>query len=180
MSLFAIAMFTQVLDYYGEKLAQQHMDASNESFLGLLASFAGTMVLQHTYATEGQISLATVIAFLLLLFGSKLLADATGTSLSTSSIPSSSARGTLLGYAPDGLPLYHLNLSTGKSLLQTIKHALRSVMENNDSRQIFYFICLNFTFMLTEFTYGCGESERQIQREREAEGDRGRQMWWGV
>ena len=153
--LFVCAILTQVLDFYVEKIAVQHIEASMVSFLGLLASFAGAMVLQNIYAAEDSgVSLPTIIAFVLLLFGSKLLADTTKANPSQFSV-SSSSRGTLLGYSPDGLPLYHLQsqLKTA-NVIQTLKSFLKSILESTDSRQIFYFLCLNFAFMLTEFTYG--------------------------
>lgn len=151
--LLCCALLTQVFDFYVDKLALQHLESSNVSFIGLLASFAGAMVLQNIYATEGTISLPTVIAFLLLLFGSKLLADTSKNTPGQAS--STSSRGPLLGYAPSGLPLYHFPASgNAANLVSAIKQSLKSVMESTDSRQIFYFLCLNFVFMLTEFTYG--------------------------
>jgi hypothetical protein len=118
------------------------------------------MVLQNIYATDtAAISLPTVVAFLLLLFGSKLLAD-TSKGLHHQQQQQQrgvvgSARGPLLGYAPDGLPLYHLNTHVGTaSIVAKARAALKSVLETSDSRQIFYFLCLNFSFMLTEFAYG--------------------------
>lgn len=56
-------------------------------------------------------------------------------------------KGTLIGYSPEGLPLYHFMgdalQHSPQSLPRFIKESLKQILEESDSRQIFYFLCLN-------------------------------------
>ena len=57
--------------------------------------------------------------------------------------------GTLVGYSEAGLPLY--SFSTGSGMLQKtshsaaliIKNGLHQILDEPDSRKIFYFLCIN-------------------------------------
>lgn len=64
------------------------------------------------------------------------------------SAPSSKGqKGTLVGYSPEGTPLYNFMgdalQHTSQSLPRFIKDSLKQILEEYDSRQIFYFLCLN-------------------------------------
>lgn len=64
------------------------------------------------------------------------------------SAPSSKGqKGTLVGYSPEGTPLYNFMgdalQHTSQSLPRFIKESLKQILEEYDSRQIFYFLCLN-------------------------------------
>lgn len=52
-----------------------------------------------------------------------------------------------MGYSPDGTPLYNFMgdalQHTSHSLPRFIKDSLKQILEEYDSRQIFYFLCLN-------------------------------------
>ena len=56
-------------------------------------------------------------------------------------------KGTLVGYSPEGTPLYNFMgdalQHTSQSLPRFIKESLKQILEEYDSRQIFYFLCLN-------------------------------------
>lgn len=73
------------------------------------------------------------------------------TSYTASSILSSPSKkgqtGTLVGYSPEGTPLYNFMgdalQHTSQSLPRFIKDSLKQILEEYDSRQIFYFLCLN-------------------------------------
>lgn len=56
-------------------------------------------------------------------------------------------KGTLVGYSPEGTPLYNLMgdalQHSSQSLPRFIKDSLKQILEEYDSRQIFYFLCLN-------------------------------------
>lgn len=55
--------------------------------------------------------------------------------------------GHLVGYSPEGVPLYNFMgdalQHTSQSLPRFIKDSLKQILEEYDSRQIFYFLCLN-------------------------------------
>lgn len=65
-------------------------------------------------------------------------------------------KGTLVGYSPEGTPLYNFMgdalQHTSQSLPRFIKDSLKQILEEYDSRQIFYFLCLNLV---------CTESGRE-------------------
>lgn len=50
-------------------------------------------------------------------------------------------KGNLIGYTTGGLPIY--NFQTPQSVLTTLQSLLRQIVEQSESRQIFYFLCLN-------------------------------------
>uniref|UniRef100_A0A6Q2YCH6 Zinc transporter n=1 Tax=Esox lucius TaxID=8010 RepID=A0A6Q2YCH6_ESOLU len=67
-------------------------------------------------------------------------------------------KGTLVGYSPEGTPLYNFMgdalQHTSQSLPHFIKESLKQILEEYDSRQIFYFLCLNLAFTFVELFYG--------------------------
>lgn len=67
-------------------------------------------------------------------------------------------KGSFIGYSSVGSPLYSLTGETLKktsmSMITIIKNVLREIVNNTDSRQIFYFLCLNLTFTFVELSYG--------------------------
>jgi zinc transporter 5/7 len=67
-------------------------------------------------------------------------------------------KGSFIGYSSVGSPLYSLTGETLKrtsmSMVTIIKNVLREVVNNQDSRRIFYFLCLNLTFTFVELSYG--------------------------
>lgn len=77
---------------------------------------------------------------------------------SASSILSSPSKkgqkGTLVGYSPEGTPLYNFMgdalQHTSQSLPRFIKDSLKQILEEYDSRQIFYFLCLNLVCIVPE------------------------------
>lgn len=60
------------------------------------------------------------------------------------------------GYSPNGLPMYSsVQPRLGSTILSKPWSILwKSLWENRETRQIFALMCLNFTFMVVEFTYG--------------------------
>ncbi|KAF3848794.1 hypothetical protein F7725_015291, partial [Dissostichus mawsoni] len=67
-------------------------------------------------------------------------------------------KGTLVGYSPEGTPLYNFMgdalQHTSQSIPRFIKDSLKQILEEYDSRQIFYFLCLNLAFTFVELFYG--------------------------
>lgn len=61
-------------------------------------------------------------------------------------------KGTLIGYSPEGTPLYNFMgdafQHSSQSIPRFIKESLKQILEENDSRQIFYFLCLNLVRVL--------------------------------
>ena len=65
-------------------------------------------------------------------------------------------KGNFIGYNPAGLPLYSISSEafqkTSQSILSVLKNGLRQILEDADSRKIFYFLCINLGefFLLTK------------------------------
>jgi zinc transporter 5/7 len=61
--------------------------------------------------------------------------------------PVRSNKGNFIGYSMDGMPMYSFTRDalqqTSQSLVMHLKHSLKQVLEDNDSRKIFYFLCIN-------------------------------------
>lgn len=59
----------------------------------------------------------------------------------------SSKAGSFIGYSPSGQPLYSFNTDafarTSHSIATVMKNGLRQILEESDSRKIFYFLCIN-------------------------------------
>jgi hypothetical protein len=61
--------------------------------------------------------------------------------------PSRGSRGSFIGYSSSGLPLYSFAgdalQRTSHSAIVIAKNGLKQILEDADSRKIFYFLCIN-------------------------------------
>lgn len=140
-SLLVCLMVTglvQVIDYYTTSIASQHLESNGVGRLGSIASFVFSLFIAylvwHNYPSysDHQISAGVVIATVLFTLATPMLTHP----------QSRSSQSTLVGYSASGLPLYQSQ--RGSSLLvDFFRPALHKVMENPDSRRIFYFLLLN-------------------------------------
>jgi solute carrier family 30 (zinc transporter), member 5/7 len=97
-----------------------------------------------------SVTLALVVGFLCVFVGLRVLGN---------EFDEGRAHGVFIGYsAGSGLPLYsyhaYHDMHAQLPFPDSAKSALRMIMESEDSRQIFYFLCINFSFMSVEFLYG--------------------------
>lgn len=98
-----------------------------------------------------------LLAFVAFVLGMRAMGHSDHESVSNNALNASSV---LVGYAPGtGIPLYNFrsasaNTALSTSFLTNARWFLRQVLENYDSRQIFYFLCINLSFMFIEFLYG--------------------------
>lgn len=57
------------------------------------------------------------------------------------------AKGSFIGYSPTGIPLYSFSgdalMHSSHSLMAVLKGGLKHILEESDSRKIFYFLCIN-------------------------------------
>jgi len=62
-------------------------------------------------------------------------------------VRSGSGRGSLVGYSAAGPPLYNFAgdalQRTSQSVMVLARSGLRQILEESDSRRIFYFLCVN-------------------------------------
>ena len=75
----------------------------------------------------------------------------------------SGSKGSFIGYSAGGLPLYNF---TGEKIQQTshsialiLKNGLRQILEESDSRKIFFFLCVNLVSCVMELQFWKGDIE---------------------
>lgn len=140
-----------VLSFYIDSFGGQHIDACHVALLSSLIPFVtalGTSCLLVYYTKDSidihhGLSMGVVLAFILLFLATLFL---------TQSVRQS--HGVLVGYSAAGLPLYSSQHHTSPARPNWFKPVLSQIMENSDSRRIFYFLILNLIFTGIEMLYG--------------------------
>ncbi len=128
----------QVADYYTTSIATQRVDHHRLASVASLASFLSASIWAWLVwwlfsPVDHTLSAGVVIAIVLFVLVTPSLTRPL----------SKSHGGTLVGYSTSGLPLYQSLQKTPPSLLEAIRPAIIKIMENTDSRRIFYFLILN-------------------------------------
>uniref|UniRef100_A0A3B5LA87 Zinc transporter n=1 Tax=Xiphophorus couchianus TaxID=32473 RepID=A0A3B5LA87_9TELE len=158
---FAMIIFSVViLEFYVEAVCSAKMEAPRCARYGAFALFPAALALANFWtgplrrppptqlATEHVLSGGVIVSAVFFVIASSIL-----------TAPSKKGqKGTLVGYSPEGTPLYNLMgdalQHTSQSLPRFIKDSLKQILEEYDSRQIFYFLCLNLAFTFVELFYG--------------------------
>jgi len=97
---------------------------------------------------EHRLSWGVFTAYALFCFSTEILTQ-----------PLAKNKGSFIGYSSvNGNPLYSLTgeglKKTSMSMFTVFKNILREVLNNKDSRGIFYFLCINLVFCFVELSYG--------------------------
>uniref|UniRef100_T1J8P6 Proton-coupled zinc antiporter SLC30A5 n=1 Tax=Strigamia maritima TaxID=126957 RepID=T1J8P6_STRMM len=160
-SFFAIAIIMFVLDYYVDSVCIQRLEPnyfSRYSTLSLVVSaFAVHFYLNSWFLStvnansipeEHQLSAGLIFSSVMFIAAVCML-----------SVPiATGSKGKFVGYSTAGLPLYTFSgeslHKTSQSVLLGIKNALKQVLDESDSRKIFYFLCINIVFTFVEMAYG--------------------------
>uniref|UniRef100_A0A3B5R9M3 Zinc transporter n=1 Tax=Xiphophorus maculatus TaxID=8083 RepID=A0A3B5R9M3_XIPMA len=158
---FAMIIFSVViLEFYVEAVCSAKMEAPRCARYGAFALFPAALALANFWtgplrrppptqlATEHVLSGGVIVSAVFFVMASSIL-----------TAPSKKGqKGTLVGYSPEGTPLYNFMgdalQHTSQSLPRFIKDSLKQILEEYDSRQIFYFLCLNLAFTFVELFYG--------------------------
>ena len=123
--------------FYIESIATQHSSSYHVAVTSSCCSFASALLLsviakQYLDWEHGHgLSVGVLMGGVLFVLASPSLAR-----------PVSSSRGLLVGYSTSGLPLYSSQPSA--PAVNWLKPFLSRILENTDSRRIFYFLLLNF------------------------------------
>ncbi|XP_067838738.1 proton-coupled zinc antiporter SLC30A5 [Heptranchias perlo] len=155
-----------ILDFYVESICSAKMEASKCAQYGSILVFFGALLLANfwthpitdqlrvinkqtlQHSTEHVLSGGVVVSAIFFILAASIL----------SSPSKKGQKGTLVGYSPEGTPLYNFMgdalQHTSQSLPRFIKESLKQILEEYDSRQIFYFLCLNLAFTFVELFYG--------------------------
>lgn len=128
----------QVADYYTTSIATQRVDQHRLACVSSLSSFLLAFSLACLLwwvlpPVDHTLSAGVVIATVLFVLVTPSLTR-----------PVSRSHGILVGYSTAGLPLYQSShQKMAPSVLEIIRPAFIKIMENSDSRRIFYFLILN-------------------------------------
>ncbi|XP_059155372.1 proton-coupled zinc antiporter SLC30A5-like isoform X2 [Physella acuta] len=163
--LLLVILFVGVFDFYIESLASSHLQPIKAVFLAPAAMFSAAIVLSLTWThpyitrvttlhklddiiTEDHVLSGGVIFSVFAFLLATRMVMARGRA----------AKGSFIGYNPAGLPLYSISSEalqkTSQSIISVLKSGLRQILEDGDSRKIFYFLCINLCFTFVELLYG--------------------------
>lgn len=164
---FTMVVFSvMILDFYVESICITKMEAPRCARYGSIFLFLGALLLANFWThpltdqlrsvssssqhlgTEHVLSGGVVVSAIFFILSDSIL----------SSPSKKGQKGTLVGYSPEGTPLYNFMgdalQHTSHSLPRFIKDSLKQILEEHDSRHIFYFLCLNLAFTFVELFYG--------------------------
>ncbi|XP_015685425.1 zinc transporter 5 [Protobothrops mucrosquamatus] len=166
MPFLSIIFFIIILDFYVESVCFVKMEVSKCARYGSFPIFISALIFgnfwthpitnqlramnkpAHQETTEHVISGGVVVSAVFFILSANILSSPTR----------KGQKGTLIGYSPEGIPLYNFMgdalQHSSQSLPRFIKESLKQILEESDSRQIFYFLCLNLAFTFIELFYG--------------------------
>ncbi|CAB3407130.1 unnamed protein product [Caenorhabditis bovis] len=151
--LIVITFFVFILDFYAESVCFQHVADPVIAAARWSPVTMFTCALGLAYAWYGTdthaLTAGVVVSFFCFVIAT--------VSLTSASQPKNRA-GHFVGISNTGLPLFTYGEAflqrTSKSITHFIKETLNEILRNNDSRRIFYFLCVNLGFCFIEFLYG--------------------------
>nr|XP_033785760.1 zinc transporter 5 isoform X2 [Geotrypetes seraphini] len=164
---FTMVIFSiMILDFYIESVCSVKMEVSTSARYTSFLVPISALLLGHFWThpiteqlrsmnkpapqerTEHVLSGGVVVSALFFIMSANIL----------SSSSRRGHKGTLVGYSPEGTPLYNFMgdalQRNSPSLPRFIKESLKQILEESDSRHIFYFLCLNLAFTFVELFYG--------------------------
>ncbi|XP_053557327.1 proton-coupled zinc antiporter SLC30A5 [Bombina bombina] len=166
MPFTTVIFSVMILDFYVESVCSVKMDPSKCARYASAVTFISALLLgnfwthpitdqlramnkpAHNTSTEHVVSGGVVVSAVFFMLAAHVL----------SSVSRKGQKGTLVGYSPEGTPLYNFMgdalHTTSSSMPRFLKDSLKQVLEEYDSRQIFYFLCLNLAFTFVELFYG--------------------------
>uniref|UniRef100_A0A2K5W4C8 Zinc transporter n=1 Tax=Macaca fascicularis TaxID=9541 RepID=A0A2K5W4C8_MACFA len=166
MPFATVIFFVMILDFYVDSICSVKMDVSKCARYGSFPIFISALLFgnfwthpitdqlramnkaAHQESTEHVLSGGVVVSAIFFILSANIL----------SSPSKRGQKGTLIGYSPEGTPLYNFMgdafQHSSQSIPRFIKESLKQILEESDSRQIFYFLCLNLLFTFVELFYG--------------------------
>uniref|UniRef100_A0A8C0X9P4 Zinc transporter n=1 Tax=Castor canadensis TaxID=51338 RepID=A0A8C0X9P4_CASCN len=166
MPFTTVVFFVMILDFYVDSICSVKMEVSKCACYGSFPIFISALLFgnfwthpitdqlramnraAHQESTEHVLSGGVVVSAVFFILSASIL----------SSPSKRGQKGTLIGYSPEGTPLYNFMgdafQHSSQSIPRFIKESLKQILEESDSRQIFYFLCLNLLFTFVELFYG--------------------------
>jgi hypothetical protein len=145
-----ISIFLFVSDFYVEQLAVVKLDRIRTFRFGTLTMIFSGLILSLLWiktavvanssvwfgraiqVEEHELSGGVVFAVVMFAFATDLLLS-----------PIRQRSGAFIGYSQEGVPLFNLTHQRSQSLMLILKSSLRDILAESDSRNIFYFLCIN-------------------------------------
>lgn len=163
--LFLVIFFTFIVDYYVTAIVTNHLQPVQTGAYGAYAIFFSALLLSVSWNHPYMASITTMNKLSEIITEDHILSAGVLFSLCAFLIatfilvsPSRGSKVNFIGYSPAGLPLYSITgealHKTSLSILGLLKGGLRHILEESDSRKIFYFLCINMTFTFVELVYG--------------------------
>ncbi|KAM9097356.1 zinc transporter 5 [Sarcophilus harrisii] len=166
MPFTTVIFFVVVLDFYVDSICSVKMEVSKSARFGSFLICMSALLFGNFWthpitdqlramnkpayqeSTEHVLSGGVVVSAMFFILSANILAS-----------PSKRGqKGTLVGYSPEGTPLYNFMgdalQHSSQSIPRFIKESLKQILEESDSRHIFYFLCLNLVFTFVELFYG--------------------------
>lgn len=159
--IILISLFLFILDFYVEQLSIVKLDRIRTFRYGTLTMIFSSLILSFiwiktatvTYnnvwfgrtiqVEEHELSGGVIFAVVMFGFATDLLSS-----------PIKQRSGAFIGYNQEGVPLFNLTQQKSQSLMLLLKSSLRDILSESDSRNIFYFLCINLAFTFVELLYG--------------------------
>ncbi|XP_048224179.1 zinc transporter 5 [Perognathus longimembris pacificus] len=166
MPFTMVIFFVMMLDIYVDSICLVKIEAPKYACYSSLPIIISALLLGNFWTHPitdplGAVSRAAGEASTEHVLSGGVVVSAVFFILAANILPSPSKRGqkgTLIGYSPEGTPLYNFMgdafQHSSQSIPRFIKESLKQILEESDSRQIFYFLCLNLLFTFVELFYG--------------------------
>nr|CAB3266218.1 zinc transporter 5-like [Phallusia mammillata] len=166
--LLFVTVSVFVIDYYGQSLLSAKMDPVQISRLGYFFISVTALILGFHWSHPAAVAISklhggtTTVRTAEHVISGGVIVGTIFLFLSTDilSWPNpKSQKGSFIGYSSEGMPLYRfaddvLQRASKTSFGALAQGFLSRVLEEKDSRHIFYFLCINLSFAFVELAWG--------------------------
>ncbi|XP_065336872.1 proton-coupled zinc antiporter SLC30A5-like [Cloeon dipterum] len=153
-----------VLEFYINSFTLQKLPPNRVARVGSISVFLSSLLCAYLWSSAAnQVTKADPTSYTVAdhsLSGGSIFACILFiiASLSLTSDLKQGTKGSFIGYSETGLPLYSFRNSalhqTSKSFFNLGATIVKQILTSQNSRKIFYFLCLNMAFTVVEFVYG--------------------------
>ncbi|GAB1606164.1 zinc transporter 5-like [Argonauta hians] len=160
-----VLFFTFIIDFYVTAVVSNHLQTAHTAACGAYAIFVSALLISVSWNHPYMARITTMNKLKEIITEDHILSAGVIFSMCTFLIatyilisPSRGSKMSFIGYSPAGKPLYSITgealQKTSTSILSLLKGGLRHILEETDSRKIFYFLCINMIFTFVELVYG--------------------------
>ena len=165
--IFVVVLFVFVIHHYGQTVSSSKLDSIKVAKIGyitiaLFALFLGfhwthpaAIAISNMHGgkrediSEHVISGGVIVSTVFFILATDILSWPS---------PKSQNR-SFIGYSSEGMPLYRfagdvLNRASKSSFGALTREFLKKILDEKDSRRIFYFLCINLSFAFIELAWG--------------------------